>query len=129
MPDKVSPSNTLHVNRWDDLPDDIKPATYRIINTDHKFTVQKKTRQTLDGLIKQPVACASKCRISDRVLLLRRDYGLNIEMEMFQSDGDTQGESFGVYFLESKVERIVEGTVKLNTSTQSLHTDPLFRRL
>ena len=108
MPDKVSPPNTLHANRWDEFPDTVKPATYRIVGTDHKFTIQKKTRQTLEGLRNQPVACASKCRISDRVLILRRDCGLNIEMEMFQSDGDTQGESFGVYFLESKVERIVE---------------------
>ena len=104
----LSPSNTLHVNRWDELPDTVKPATYRVVETNRKFTVQKKTRQTLEGLRNQPVACASKCRISDRVLLLRRDCGLNIEIEMFQSDGDTQGESFGVYFLESKVERIVE---------------------
>ena len=103
---KLSPVNTLHVNRWDDLPDDIKPATYRVVETNHKFTVQKKTRQTLEGLINQPVASASKCRISDRVLLLRRDCGLNIEMEMFRGDGTTQGENYGVYFLKSEIERV-----------------------
>ena len=108
----IPPANTIHVSRWDDLPDEIKPATYRVIDTGHTFTVQKKTRQTLEGLIRQPVACASKCRVSDRVLLLRRDCGLNIEMEMFKGDGHSQGESYGVYFLKSKVERIGDSSAE-----------------
>ena len=103
---KKTPVNMLHANRWDEFPDTVKPATYRIVGTDHKFTIQKKTRQTLEGLINQPVACASKCRISDRVLLLRRDCGLNIEMEMFRGDGGSQGENYGVYFLKSEIERV-----------------------
>ena len=103
---KKPPVNTLHANRWDEFPDTVKPGTYRVIDADRTFTVRKKTRQTLEGLLNQPVACASKCRISDRVLILRRDCGLNIEMEMFQGDGTSQGENYGVYFFKSEIERV-----------------------
>ena len=103
---KVSPSNTLHANRWSDLPDMTEQVTYRVIDTDHHFTVRKKTRQTLEALLKQPVASASKCRISDRVLILRRDCGLDIKTETFKGDGTSESESFGVYFLKSKIEKV-----------------------
>lgn len=104
------PSNTLFADGWDDLPDTTHPAAYRIEGQDQTFTVRKKTRQVLEALMRQPVACASRCRISDRVLLLRRDNGLTIKMTMFPGDGTSQGEAFGVYFLKSEIERAEEAT-------------------
>ena len=101
-----APANTLFANRWNDLPDSVKPVTYRIAGANGKFTVQKKTLQVLEALMIQPVACGSRCRISDRVLLLRRDCGLTIEMKMYKGDGTSQGENYGVYFLKTEIERV-----------------------
>lgn len=100
------PLNTLHVNRWDELPDCKEPAMYSVtVNGEPKtILVSKKNRQVLEGLINQPVACASKCRLSDNVLHLRRDHGLDIEMKMYKSTDKSGGESYGVYFLNSEVE-------------------------
>lgn len=106
---KKPPRNTLHVNRWSELPDCVDPHTYQTVKPDgafSKFTVSKKSRKVLEGLIKQPVACASKCRLSHFVMLLRRDFNLDIEMKMFK--GETEGESYGVYFINSKVQRVME---------------------
>ena len=104
------PKNTLHVNRWTDLPDTNAPARYYFIKDDkrYEFTASNKLRVVLEGLMKQPIACASKCRISQYVSNLKRDHGVDIETVMYSAQNPTPqgGESFGVYFLHTKIERV-----------------------
>ena len=106
----TAPSNTLHVNRWTDLPDRLDPARYRFIKNGevHEFTAHKKARQVIEGLMIRPIACASKCRISHYVSLFKRDNGIDIDMTMYRpKDGSPQGGGgFGVYTLQSKIERV-----------------------
>jgi hypothetical protein len=108
------PLNTKHISKWSELPDCKDPAMYSIIVNGERrtFLVSKKKRQVLEGLIHHPLACASKCRLSDCVLHLRRDYGLDIEMKMYQSADESDGESYGVYFLKSEVERVEEALLE-----------------
>ena len=102
------PANTLHVNRWSDLPDCTEPAVYRIHGDGSSvlFSVSKKRRQVLEGLMQRPLACSSKCRLSQAVLTLRRDCGLVIEMRMFDGSEASDGDRFGIYFLKSEIERV-----------------------
>lgn len=103
------PSNALRVNAWRDLPSDSAPARYRITAFDgrtREFTLAKGNRIILDALMLQPVYCASPVRISNRVCILRRDYRVPINKEMFKNDAATDHAKFGVYFLNCSVERI-----------------------
>jgi hypothetical protein len=101
------PANTLHVNRWTDLPDTVAPAKYLASHNGAEtlFTASKKMRQVLEALRQRPLACASRCRLSHYVSLLRRDCGIEIEMEMFRGDPHNSqgGQAFGIYRLQSTV--------------------------
>lgn len=112
-PTEQPPLNTKHIDKWPELPDCKEPAMYSVIVNGERrtFLVSKRKRQVLEGLINYPIACASKCRLSDSVLHLRRDFGLDIEMKMYQSADESDGESYGVYFLKSAVERVEEALV------------------
>ncbi|MEM8802898.1 MAG: hypothetical protein AAGF55_10225 [Pseudomonadota bacterium] len=108
------PSNALRVTAWRDLPADRVPATYRI--TDHAgevryITLSKGNRTILDGLLNSPLYCASPVRISDRVCILRRDYGVPIRKEMYENDTATDRARFGVYFIDGHVERLPQAEV------------------
>ena len=104
------PSNALRVDAWRDLPADKAPAKYRVIDEDgdtRAITLAKGNRIILDALMEQPVYCASPVRISDRVCILRRDYGVPIIKKMYDNDAETDRARFGVYFLDtSAVERV-----------------------
>ena len=102
-------SNALRVHAWRDLPKDRAPARYRITTDDgrtREITLAKGNRIILDALILQPVYCASPVRISDRVCILKRDYRVPIDKEMFENDAATDRAKFGVYFLNCRIERI-----------------------
>jgi hypothetical protein len=73
------------------------------------ISVSKNKKRVLVGLINGPVFAASYCRISDQVLPLRRDYGLDITCTIFKNDPETGRDIYGVYTLESKVTRIDGG--------------------
>ena len=104
------PNNTLRVEAWRDLPSETSPASYLVKDDDglvSKITLAKGNRIILDALLAQPVYCASPVRISDRVSILRREYGVPITKEMYDNDTATDRARFGVYFLEEgTVERI-----------------------
>ena len=102
------PENTLHVNRWSDLPACTEPAVYRVQCGEEAvlFSIAKKARQVLEGLMHQPLACSSKCRLSQAVLKLRREYGLDIHMQMYDGSESSDGDRYGVYFLKSKIEKV-----------------------
>ena len=103
------PSNALRVKAWRDLPTIGTPARYRITASNgevHQITVAKGNRIILDALIAQPVICASPVRISDRVCILRHEYGVPIIKKMYENDAATDRAKFGVYFLDGCVEHL-----------------------
>ncbi|MFG6581583.1 hypothetical protein [Sulfitobacter sp. 1A12779] len=112
IPTGKPPANALRVERWSDMPKGTAPARYEVVSEDGKtktFTLAKGNRIILDALIQQPVYCASPVRISDRVCILRRDYGVPITKEMYSNDTATDRAKFGVYFLSGTVRRIDGG--------------------
>lgn len=100
------PSDALRIYSWDQTPNLTASATYQVQNESdepHKIVVSKNTRRVLEALMNSPVYAASYCRISDKVLPLRRDHGVEIDCVIFEGDTPTKRQRFGVYFLKSKV--------------------------
>jgi hypothetical protein len=105
------PANALRVAAWRDLPIDRQQARYKITGNDgdtRTITLAKGNRIILDALIAQPVFCASPVRISDRVCILRHEYGVPIIKEMYENDAATDRARFGIYFLDGRVERLTD---------------------
>jgi hypothetical protein len=109
------PANALRVDAWRYLPADRTPAQYQITDSDgdtRTITLAKGNRIILDALIKQPVYCASPVRVSDRVCILRHEYGVPITKEMYENDIATDRAKFGVYFLGDGVTRLNDAGCK-----------------
>ncbi|ABD53148.1 hypothetical protein [Jannaschia sp. CCS1] len=107
--DGIPPKDTRRIYGWHNLPNTYKAARYRITDPGQEprvITVSRKKRQVLEGLMRSPLHSASYCRLSDTVMPLRRDHGVDIECTLYKSDTDTGRDKFGVYTLSSKVERI-----------------------
>jgi len=103
------PANALRVSKWTDMPAGTKPARYAITDANGEtraITLAKGNRIILDALISQPVYCASPVRISDRVCILRNDYGFPITKEMYKNDTATDRAKFGIYFIGDGVRRL-----------------------
>ena len=103
------PRNTLRVQSWRDLPKERSIARYEVPAADGKarvITLKSGNRVILDALIDRPLFCASPVRISDRVCILRHEYGVPIDREMYDGDDATDGQRFGVYFIGKGVRRI-----------------------
>lgn len=103
------PSNAKRIYRWADLPDAMEPALFRITDAGQEpreIVASKHKRQVLEGLMQHPLYAASYCRLSDQVLPLRRDDGVDIACEMYRNDPETGRQRFGVYVLRSTVERV-----------------------
>ncbi|SFG68929.1 hypothetical protein [Sulfitobacter dubius] len=101
------PANTVRNSRWRDFPNTVSPAQYRITDETgkaHTVTVSKNKRRVLEGLMRAPMYCASPVRISDLVHILKRDYGVDIAMDLYANDNETDRAKFGIYTLKSKVE-------------------------
>ena len=112
IPTDRPPANALRVDKWSDMPTGTAPARYEITGEDGQsttITLAKGNRIILDALIERPIYCASPVRISDRVCILRRDYGVPITKEMYSNDAATDRAKFGVYFLSGVVRRINGG--------------------
>lgn len=106
---KLPPADAKRVYRWADLPSVSAPALYRVTDPDQEsreIVVSKHQRQVLEGLMQGPVYAASYCRLSDQVLPLRRDHGVNIRCDMYSDDRETGRSRYGVYVLQSHVERV-----------------------
>ncbi len=104
-------TNALRVYRWADLPNLTAPALYRVTDPGQEpreIYASKHKRQVLEGLMRSPLYAASYCRLSDQVLPLRRDDGVNIECKMYRGEADTGRQKFGIYVLVSQVELISE---------------------
>jgi|TARA_R110000823_G_scaffold191991_1_gene323656 hypothetical protein len=102
----------LRVQGWKDLPKDRSTARYEIPTDDggtRVITLKSGNRVVLDSLIARPLLCASPVRISDRVCILRHEYGVPIDREMYDGDEASEGQRFGVYFIGQGVRRIEQG--------------------
>ena len=108
--DNKPPESARHVWGVSGLSRDRSPATYTIEHADGSVThhiLSKRRRQVMDLLMRSPVYCASPVRISDIVHLLKRETGVDIHTEYYAGDPETGAGAFGVYFLKSKVRRVV----------------------
>lgn len=108
------PANALRVSKWTDMPKATSLARYEITKPDgetNTIILAKGNRIVMDALLAQPVYCASPVRISDRVCILRREYGVPITKEMYENDKATDRARFGVYFIGDGVRRIDGGAV------------------
>lgn len=102
------PPDAKRVYRWADLPDATERAAYLITDEGgepRQITVARHQRQVLEGLMRAPIYAASYCRISDQVLPLRRDHGVDIRCDMYANDPETGRERYGIYTLVSDVQR------------------------
>lgn len=111
MTDKTltPPPNAKRIYAWKDTPDLTDSAVYRVTDPGQdprEIVVSKNQRRVLEGLMRNPLYAASYCRVSDQVLPLRRDHGVEIHCEMYRNDPETGRERYGVYFLRSKVELV-----------------------
>ncbi len=100
------PKDARRIYSWDQTPNLTAPATYVVQDEGQEprsITVSKNMRRVLEALMRNPIYAASYCRISCRVLELRHDYGVEIECVRYQTDLPTKRQTFGVYFLRSKV--------------------------
>lgn len=98
------PANTQSINRWDDLPAGSSPATFEITDENgetRRITLKDGNRRVLEGLMLGPMYCASRVRLSDRKLVLTRDYDITIETEFYGN-----GDRYGVYTLVDHVVRV-----------------------
>jgi len=110
----IPPANARRIYRWADLPSQTETAIYRVTDPGEdprEIVVSKHQRQVLEGLMRSPLYAASYCRLSDQVLPLRRDHGVDIVCDMYTNDAETGRSRFGVYRLVSKIERVVSQQV------------------
>ncbi len=111
-PGAKPPPNTQDIGKWTDCKAETAVASFLVEDDDttiRKITVSKNKRRVLESLMRGPVMAASRCRISDQVLPLRRDYGLDIVCTIYKNDANTGREVYGVYTLASKVVHAKEG--------------------
>ncbi|MCL6286025.1 hypothetical protein M3P21_21140 [Ruegeria sp. 2012CJ41-6] len=102
------PADTLYVQRWGDLPSPAAPAFYEVTNAGETHTIHadKLMQRVLEGVMKQPVFCASRCRVGHFIDLLRKDKRVEIETDWYKNDPASGRMRFGVYRLISEVARI-----------------------
>ncbi len=103
------PSNTLYVQRWADLNALTEPAEFEVTNDNgesHVIHADRNLRRVLEALRKQPIYCASRCRVSHYVNLLRHEKRVAIETDRYSNDAASGRMSYGVFRLVSKVRRI-----------------------
>ena len=108
-PGAKPPPNLLDARKWADFRAEKSIAHFLVEEADQeprKIAVSRNMRLVLEGLMRGPVLAASRCRISDQVLPLRRDKGLNIQCTIYQNGADGNATKYGVYTLQSKVCRV-----------------------
>lgn len=109
---ELPPSNAQRMSRWADFPSAGKVQNFKVRSADGVERLEcitgRGTIRVLLALINGPLFCASPVRISDRVLLLKRDYGLTIRTETYSNDKETDRMRFGVYFLDDQVTPVSE---------------------
>ncbi len=103
----IPPANAQRVRCAEDLPQTRSPAKYevRMGGETKTLVLHKRRRQVLELLMRNPVYCASPVRLSDIVMVLKRDNGLDVETLTFPGDPKLGIGDFGIYILRSHVLR------------------------
>ena len=105
QPGEHPPASAKHISKWADLPGASEPARFDILSGDKaSITVRGKNRKVLEGLMQGALYCASYCRISHNIMCLRRA-GVNIETTIYKPSGEAFPDRYGLYELQSKVQR------------------------
>ena len=105
QPGERPPASAKHISKWADLPGASEPARFDILSGDKaSITVRGKNRKVLEGLMQGALYCASYCRISHHIMCLRRA-GVNIETTIYKAGRATDCDRYGLYELQSKVQR------------------------
>lgn len=100
------PKSAVHIWGVKDLTRERSLGLFEVTNGDNEpfiAAIKKRDRQVAETINKYPLFCASPLRLSDSVLRLRRDHGLNIETETYKGDNGT----YGIYVLRSRL-RLIE---------------------
>lgn len=116
------PENTRWITSRHDLPLRRGGAYYevhRAEGTRETLTLSNRKRQVLDALMRSPIYCASPIRLSDIVLLLRNENGINIETEFFQENDGIENTRFGIYILVDQVRYMGEFSTVASLAEQS----------
>lgn len=113
-PGETHPKNAKRIYAWKDFKCDKRPEKFTVQDEGDEprtIALSNNKKRVLVGLMGGPIFAASYCRISDQILPLRRNYGLNITCTIYKGDPETGREIYGVYTLESKVTRIDGGAL------------------
>lgn len=105
------PINTQWIISRSDLPSRRGSARYAVRQLDGTYEtiiLSNRKRQVMDALIRRPIYCASPVRLSDIVLLLRRENGIDIETEFFQENDGIENTRYGIYVLIDRVRYLGE---------------------
>ncbi|MGK7652422.1 hypothetical protein ACSQ76_08405 [Roseovarius sp. B08] len=116
------PENTRWIISRHDLPLRRGGAYYavqRAEGTRETLTLSNRKRQVLDALMRSPIYCASPVRLSDIVLLLRNENGINIETEFFQENDGIENTRFGIYVLVDQVRYLGEVSTVASPAAES----------
>ena len=79
---------------------------------EREVTLSRGNLRILKTLQRGPVFCASPVRLSDRILVLKRDFGVNIRTDMFSAGSGSNRESYGTNTLLDTVLPSHEGAAK-----------------
>lgn len=116
------PENTRWIISRQDLPRRRGSARYEVHNADgarETITLSNRKRQVLDALMRNPIYCASPVRLSDIVLLLRNENGINIETDFFQENDGIENTRFGIYVLVDQVRYLGEVSTVASSAAES----------
>ena len=104
------PANARDAQAWRDLePASPGGSTFEFPTKDgepRRINASKHLEQVLRTLMKAPLYCGSRCRLSHYVMELR-ELGVDIETEGFRSEVETGRQTYGVWFLRSNIEALV----------------------
>jgi len=101
-------TSAWHVWRKANLPGNREAQTYLLQDNCGKaqrIILKNRNRQVIDALIRGPIFAASPVRLSNSIMILRREYGVEIETHIFSAN-DGSGGVFGIYELISRVKPI-----------------------
>lgn len=99
---KLPDSGTRWIMNRLDLPQRYADGRFLVTKADgtsFEVILSKRNRQVLEALMHSPLYCASPIRLSDKVLLLRHEFGINIATTFYDDENGPVTTRYGVYTL------------------------------
>lgn len=110
---RIATPNARWIMGAHDLKQNHFKARFRVTKECGKtfeLVLSKRKRQILEALMKGPIYAASPIRISDIVMLLRRDHDVKIATDRHADDTGPMTAHYGIYFLTDQVDYLGEET-------------------